>query len=172
MRYTQERKDQVRAAYVSDRLDMKALSEKFDIPYITIRTWKKKAAENGDDWDTARSAAVFVGSGMQVQAARFMEDFVRLYQRTVKDLNARLDNPDIVVDPIETANALAKMADSFAKSSKAVMNSAPTYSKLATGHEVIEEFTQYLRDHHKDKMRDWVKILPGFARRLAEVFAE
>ena len=109
---------------------------------------------------------------MQKIAARFMEDFVRLYRRTVEDLNARLDDPDIVVDPIETANALAKMADAFTKTTKSVMSSAPTYGKLAIGHEVIEEFTQYLRDHHKDKMRDWVKILPGFARRIAEVFAE
>jgi predicted nucleic acid-binding Zn-ribbon protein len=172
MTYSQEVKDKLRADYINHRLPIKKAAEINEVPYNTARRWRTKAKEQGDDWDTARAASTLVKSGMQQVAGRFMEDFIRLYQYTVDELNKQIENQEHSFDPIETAGALAKIADAFTKTSKSVAASSPSFGRLQIAHEVIEALTHHLRDEHPEKLQEWVVLLQGFSRKVAKIFAD
>jgi transposase len=55
MAHAQETISAVRAAYVHERLPLKAAASKHGVSYATARTWKSKAGAAGDDWDKAHA---------------------------------------------------------------------------------------------------------------------
>lgn len=160
-----EMRGAVRGTYVYKRLPLQAAAEAAGVSYNTAREWKRKAKEEGDDWDRARSAARLAGGGLGDLTPVVIEDFVLLFQATVEKLKTDSD-----VDPIKRAQALSSLADAYIKTMKAAGGGDPKLAELAVALKVVEELTKFIRDRFPDQLPVFAQILEPFGVRLAEVF--
>jgi len=55
MAYSDKIKAEVRSDFIRGK-PLSAVASSHQVPYDTARSWKRKAAADGDDWDTARAA--------------------------------------------------------------------------------------------------------------------
>lgn len=166
MAYSQAVKDKVRQAYIHQRLPLAEAAAAHKIPYNTARTWKRECKRNGDDWDRARTAARLVKGGISEVTSAFLEEFVILFQNTVNGLNEKGKQDE--VDHIEVAEALSRLADAYTKTVKSVTASSPQLNKLTIALEVVEMLTNHIREHHPDRLKEWVDLLEPFSRKLSE----
>lgn len=165
MAHSQKVKDKVREAYIHQRLPLAEAAALKKVSYNTARAWKRECRRHGDDWDRARTAARLVKGGISEVTSAFLEEFVLLFQSTVKGLNEKGKQGD--VDHVEVAEALSRLADAYTKTVKSVTASSPQLSKLTVALEVVEMLTNYIREHHPDQLRVWVDMLEPFSRKLS-----
>ncbi len=167
MAYSQEIVNKVRTNYVRHALPLRQAAEKNGIPYNTVRAWKRKAKDDGDDWDTARSASRLLQGGASEVAAAFMDDFVKIYHATVKKLNVMMEEDDDY-DPIIIAESLSKMADAWAKTMGTMSKGKPQLNKLSIAFEVIEQFNAWIREYDPAKATEWVNLMEPFSAHLTK----
>ena len=164
--HKQEVKDAVRSAYIRDGVPLNQAAARHNVAIGTVRRWRDAAKKRGDDWDEARNAHRLIQSGSSEVVASFLDDFVFIYHATVKSLREQLESGNF--DPIQSADALAKMSDSFTKTMSAIQKGKPTTSKLAVAFDVLELFTKWIRDHEPDLANKWIEIIEPFSRHLTE----
>lgn len=172
MAYPSEVRDTVRGAYVHERLPLAEAARRNDVRYETARSWKKQDKRRGDCWDMARDAARLIKGGMGEVSAGFLENFVRLFQSTVKGLEEAREKNQSGYNPIEVAEALSRLADAYVKTVRAMTHSNPKLSKLSIAYEVMEELTGFIRENYPDRLAEWVDMLEPFSRQLSEVFSK
>lgn len=168
MAYSQAIKDKVRQAYIHQRLPLAEAAKANRIPYNTARTWKRECKKHGDDWDRARTAARLVKGGISEVTSAFLEEFVVLFQNTVAGLNEQAKRDPEGVNHIEVAEALSRLADAYTKTTKSVTAGSPQLNKLTIALEVVELLTQFIREHHPQRLKEWVEMLEPFSRRVSE----
>lgn len=169
MAYGNEIRDAVRGAYVHERLPLAEAARRSGIGYETARSWKKRDKRRGDCWDMARDASRLIKGGIGEVSAGFLENFVRLFQSTVRGLEEAKDKDGY--NPIEVAEALSRISDAYVKTARAMTQTNPALSRLSVAYEVMEELTDYIRTKHPDQLGQWVDMLEPFSRRLSEVFS-
>ncbi len=170
MAYGSEVRDAVRGAYVHERLPLAEAARRAGVGYETARSWKKADKRRGDCWDMARDAARLVKGGIGEVSAGFLENFVRLFQSTVKGLEEAREKNAQQYNPIEVAEALSRLSDAYVKTARAMTQTNPKLSRLSVAYEVMEELTAFIRDKHPDRLAEWVDMLEPFSRKLSEVF--
>ena len=158
-----ERRDAVRAAYVHQRQPLEAAAKQGGVAYQTARTWKRQAKAQGDDWDRARSAARMASGGLGDRTAQVLEDFALLFTSTMD----RLKEPGI--DPLDCAEAMSRLSDSYVKVVKAAGNASPPLAELSVAMRVLSELSDYIRDQHPADLPRFAAILEPFGQRLAKV---
>lgn len=161
--HPQERRDQVRAAYVYQRLPLDAAAKACGIGYETARRWKYAAKASGDDWDKARAAGRLAAGGLGEITAQLLEDFALLFQSTVEQLKAA------TVDPLDRAEAISRLSDAYTKTMKAASTASPPLAELAVAMKVLEHLASFIREHHPQELPRFAAILEPFGARLAEV---
>lgn len=167
MAYSQAIKDKVRQAYIHQRLPLAEAAKAHRVPYNTARTWKRECKRNGDDWDRARTAARLVKGGISEVTSAFLEEFVLLFQNTVSGLNEK-GKQGTETDHIEVAEALSRLADAYTKTVRSVTASSPQLNKLTIALEVVEMLNNHIREHHPDRLKEWIDMLEPFSRKLSE----
>lgn len=165
MAYPDEVRLAVRSSYIHERLPLAAAAEKHNVPYNTVRGWKKSDRINNDDWDRARSASRMAQGGLGDLTFRVMEDFALLFESTIDDLKKRENR-----DPIKTAEAISRLADAYTKTVKAAGNSNPKINQLGVALEVIKLLAKYIEDHFPEQTEPFVSILERFAPTINEAF--
>ncbi|TXI40949.1 MAG: DUF1804 family protein, partial [Nitrosomonas sp.] len=120
MAYSQQTITQARAAYVYEALNIEAISDRFNVPRSTVTRWKKTALQNGDDWDRARAAARLSGQGTEAITAAVLEDFVLLFQGTLKDVKGSGN-----INPVEKAEIISRLADAYTKTMNSAAKGSP-----------------------------------------------
>lgn len=158
-----ERRDAVRAAYVHQRMPLEAAAQQGGVAYQTARTWKRQAATQGDDWDRARGAARMAAGGLGDLTAQVLEDFAILFTATMEQLKG----PQI--GPLDRAEAMSRLSDSYVKVVKAAGNASPPLAELSVAMKVLSELSTYIRDHHPADLPRFAAILEPFGQRLAQV---
>lgn len=158
-----ERRDAVRAAYVHQRLPLEAAAKQCHVAYQTARGWKRAAAAKGDDWDKARGAARMAAGGLGDLTAQVLEDFALLFTSTLEALKA----PD--VGPLDRAEAMSRLSDSYVKVVKAASQASPPLAELSVAMRVLSELSAHIRDHHPQDLPRFAAILEPFGQRLAQV---
>ena len=78
MAYSAETKRKLRANYIKG-MTLKASSVAVSVKYETARNWKRKAEQEGDDWDNVRAAHNVSKSGVKALTAAVIEDFVLIF---------------------------------------------------------------------------------------------
>lgn len=165
MAYTQEDKDNVRRAYVFDKLPLDKIASLYNISYPTVQRWKRDAKVAGDDWDKVKSAQTLAGGEMEDIARQLLTDFVLLFQ----NLSVQIKD-DINVPAIEKAKILASLADSFNKTVGANRKLMPTTDRLAVAMTVMEMLGEYIKNNKPDAMPVFVEILVPFGEMLDREF--
>ena len=80
------------------------------VPRSTANRWKQDAADQGDDWETARAAVAMGDENFKNLSAKLLEDYLVQHQSTMDMLRE-----DKKMGPRERAETLASMSDSFNK---------------------------------------------------------
>lgn len=164
MAYSDEVRHGVRRAFVGG-LSLKDACAQHDVPYETGRTWKRKAAASGDCWDNARAATRISASGTQALTNEVIEDFVHLFKSTIEILKN-----DERIQPLQRAEALARLSDAYQKTIKAAGDSNPKLSKLAVAMDVLQRQAQYIREHHPDLVQAFIVVLEPFGEELSRAY--
>lgn len=158
-----ERRDAVRAAYVYQRMPLEAAAKQGGVAHQTARAWKRQAKAQGDDWDRARGAARMASGGLGDLTAQVLEDFALLFGSTMEQLKG----PDI--NPLDRAEAMSRLSDSYVKVVKAAGNASPPLAELSVAMKVLSELSEYIRDNHPADLPRFAAILEPFGQRLAQV---
>lgn len=160
-----EQRQAVRAAYVFDRLPLEQAAAKAAVPHGTARKWRAAAEAQGDDWDKARAAASLSAQSTGTIAQLVLADFLVLYQATVGDLNG-----DAQVPAMDRAEALARLADAFAKTMHAVAKASPEMARYAVASELLRDLAAWTRAERPDLQAAILEILEPFGAWIARTY--
>ena len=166
MAYDQQVRTAVRRSYVNERLPLMAAAEKHNVPYVTARTWKRKAKKDQDDWDKARTATRMSEGGIGELTSQVIEDFAMLFQTTIADIKNADD-----IDPIKKAEALSRLSDAYSKTMKAASTGSPEIARLSVAMEVLKELAIFIRKHSPDDLPRFSAILDPFGQHITKVLA-
>lgn len=165
MAHPAAKRTELRRAYVSDRQPMRAAAQSAGIGYETARTWKREAAERGDDWDRARQAQAIGEAGVGELTRVVLEEFVPLFRSTIVAI--RSDK----LDAIDKAEAICRLSDAYAKTVKASGAVDPAIAKLAWAMDVLKLFAQFTAERFPQHSLALLELLEPFGEHLAETFA-
>lgn len=164
MAHTPETRQAVRSSYVHERMPMDLACATHGVSYGTGRSWKRKAKESGDDWDTARSASRMAEGDLGDITTQVVEDFVLLFQATIEELKVLEGNP------LQKAETIAKLSDAYVKTMKAAGGGNSKIAELAVAMKVLEELACFIKDGYPEQLEIFAAILEPFGQRVSEVF--
>jgi len=125
-------RDELRRAYVHERLSLELAAERVGVPIGTARRWKREDAQAADDWDKARAVSRISREGQQAVVFSVLEDYMALHQETLSQLKT-----DASIAPLDRAKALAGLTDALVKMSAALERVTPQLSKLSVANDVL-----------------------------------
>lgn len=163
MAYAPEVRAAVRAAYIYQRLPLADSAAAGGVPEGTARSWMRAARNEGDDWDAARSAASLSREGQLAVASLVLEQFVLQFQATLTHLKDSTD-----VGPIERAEILARLSDSYTKMMSAAGKVSTPISRLGVAMETIRSLSKYIAERRPDALDTFADMLDDFGAQLAE----
>lgn len=163
MAHTVQFRAAARAAYIFDNLPLTQISAAHGIPVATLRSWKRKAAEQGDDWDKLRAANVLAGEGMEAVARQTLSEYVLQHKALMAEIITAQD-----MTATQKTTALASLADSFNKMVAASRRVLPESNELATALRVIQLLTEFVRQRFPQHAPALLSVLEPFADEVAE----
>lgn len=164
MAYDQKIKDAVRADYIFKHLNLKQISKLHSITYDTIRSWKQKAEDNGDNWDTARNAArVANGGGIEEVSNMLIENFAIQTQSVIEAINADEDLP-----AKEKVAMLTSLSDGYSKLIASVNKSGGKVAPLSIAMNVVRLMTDFIRSEFPQHADVFIEVLEPFGNVLAK----
>ena len=155
----------VRAAYVFDQLSLEVAAAKHDVPYATVRNWKRAGKELGDDWDKARGAQMIAGGGIEDVVRQTLGIVVQQVQATVQAIQDAEDMP-----PATKVAMLASLADAYNKLMAASRRLMPETDKLAVATDVVKRLAEFTRTRHPKHAAALIEVLEPFADELAKAY--
>jgi hypothetical protein len=164
MAYSESTRQAVRADYIRG-LTLKGAAEKHEVPYETVRGWKRKAGESGDDWDISRAATRISAGGIKTLTAEILEDFVHLFQATIEEIKTAAD-----MAPMKKAEAISRLSDAYQKTVKAAGASNPDLSRLAIAMDVLQRQAEFIRRRFPHLQSDFIEMLEAFGKELSRVY--
>lgn len=165
MAHPPEKREQVRRFYVNDRLSLEVAAASASVPYATAREWKRRDAQDGDDWDRARTAKRLADGGLGEMTTVVLEEFARLFSITTERL--RLDGD---IEPLDAAAALAKLSDAYVKTVAAAGKTDSKMSRYAVALEILDELLKFARTEAPDALPQLLPLLDPFGRRVTEMY--
>ncbi|MGI1671961.1 MAG: DUF1804 family protein [Neptuniibacter sp.] len=166
MAYSDETKRELRGHFVHKGMSLKAASSACEVPYETARSWKRKAAADGDDWDTARAAARMSESGVKALTAEIIEDFCLLFQSTIEEIKKAEK-----ISPLQKAESISRLSDAYTKTVKAAGASNPELSKLSVAMDVLKRQAEFIQQNYPDRKELFLEILAPFGEVLSREFS-
>lgn len=161
---TDDIRRKARSDFVYRRMTAKTIATAYDISEATFGRWKKKAKEEGDDWDTARTASVVAGQGIEAVVSSVLEDFMLQAHALMEEIKGGGLAVDLKVKHmVALADAMTKMAASAGRF-------APKVSELGVAQAVVQELIDFVRaefPQHLDAIRE---LLEPFGDRLSKRF--
>ncbi len=154
----------VRAAYVFDQLALESAATKCNIPYDTVRNWKREAKKLGDDWDKARGAQMIAGGGIEDVVRQTLGIVVQQVQATVQAIQ------DSDMPPGEKVQMLASLADAYNKLMAASRKMMPETDKLAVATDVAKRLAEFVRENYPQHAPAFAEILGPFGDDLARAY--
>lgn len=160
--YPKETREKLRRLYVHEGRLLESAASMCQIPPATARAWRKKAKDEGDDWDKVRAAYLLAGDGIENLSRAILTGFLQQYDRTMTMLR---DESAEELPPSERVRLLASLADAFTKTAAANARMLPETSKLAVALEVLELFGSFIG-------RRYPQHLPAFVEMVEPLGAE
>ena len=163
MAHGKEKRTQLRGLYVFQRMAMEAACKKLGVPRSTANRWKQDAADQGDDWETARTAMALGDENFKNLSAKLLEDYLVQHQAT---MNLLRDNKDM--GPRERAETLASMSDSFNKTMSSFKRLNPELDRQAVQLDIIQRFAAFAQQRFPQHLAALVEMLEPFGEELAK----
>lgn len=167
MAHSAEVRRRARAYYVHDRLTLEGTAERVGVGYRTILNWKNAALKRGDDWDRARAASSLGADGLKSVALTVLEDYLIQHQATLEALKG----PDPGISPLQRAEVLSRLSDSFHKALAAHAKLQPELSRLAVSMDVMKLLAGFIREHYPQHVAVFLEILEPFGEELSRAYA-
>lgn len=142
----------------------KTIAEAYGISEATFGRWKKKARDEGDDWDAARAASVIAGQGIEAVVSSVLEDFMLQAHALMEEIKGE----GLAVDA--KIKHMVALADAMTKMTASAGRLAPKLSELGVAQAVVQELIDFVREqfpHHLDTIRE---LLEPFGERLSKRF--
>ena len=158
--------DAVRAAYIYSQLPLEQAAAKYQIPTGTVRRWKDKAKNAGDDWDKLQAAYTLAGDGLESVSRQVLMGFLLQHQAVMEQLQG-----DTELSAMQKADMLTSMADAFNKAVSASAKVLPETNRLAVAMETVRAFGDYVRERHPARAMDFIDMIQAFAPELQKRFA-
>ena len=165
MAHGEELRRAVRAAYVFDQLSLEVAAAKHDVPYATVRNWKRAGKELGDDWDKARGAQMIAGGGIEDVVRQTLGIVVQQVQATVQAIQDAKD-----MSPAVKVDMLASLADAYNKLMAASRKMMPETDKLAVATDVVKRLAEFTRTRHPKHAAALMEVIEPFADELAKAY--
>lgn len=167
MAHPPERRQDLRRAYVYDRLSLEAAADKVGIPLGTGRRWKADADAQGDDWDKARGAASLSSAGASAVAQLVLADFLSLHSVVTEEVRTATN-----ATALDKAEALSRLADAFTKTMAAVAKAAPELGRYAVATELLEDLARFVADRSPATAPALLAVLEPFGVYVAEKYGK
>lgn len=151
----------VRSAYIYDMLPLAQIATTHAVPLATLRSWKRRALEAGDDWEKLRAAQALAGEGVESIARKMVSDYVVMHQALMDEV--------LTSDAIPAAkkvDALASLADSFNKMIAASRRVLPETGELAVALRVLRLLGEYVQRRYPQHAAALLEVLEPFAEEL------
>ncbi len=165
MAYDQVTKNKVRAKYVQG-LPLATAAESLDVPYQTARAWKRKASEDGDDWDIARNARRLSASGAEGLTGQILHDLAEQFEATIKAMRDAKEMP-----PQTKADILVRLSDAYIKTMQGAGRGNPKLNRLAVAMDVIRELVTFVAQNHPTMRADILRVVEEFGPVLSQRFS-
>jgi hypothetical protein len=166
MAHASEKRTQLRSLYVYHRLPMETACKKVGVPRSTANRWKQEAADDKDDWDTARAAIALGDENFNSLAKQLLEDYLLQHQETMKLLRE-----DKKLGARERSETLASLSDSFNKTMNSFKRLAPDLNRQAIGLDVLQRLAAFAQAKYPKHVPALVALLEPFGEELAKAYA-
>ncbi len=170
MRCAPEVKRRARDAYVHERLTIAATAAKIGLGINTVNRWKKADAGTSRDWDKARAAASLGGEGLQAVAIKVLEDYLLQHQATLEALKTEPKDGEPAISPLQRAEILSRLSDSFHKAMAAHAKLTPELSRLAVAMDVMQRLAGFVRAHYPQHTAALLDIIEPFGAELGAAY--
>ena len=164
MAHGKEKRTQLRGLYVFQRLPMEKACKKVGVPRSTANRWKQEAADQGDDWDTVRTAVALGDDNFKSLSAKLLEDYLIQHQATMDLLRDAKE-----MGPRERAETLASMSDSFNKTMASFKRLNPELNRQAVQLDLLQKYASFVRAKYPQHLHVLVDTLEPFGEELAKV---
>lgn len=154
----------VRANYIQG-MHLTIASEAAGVSYQTARNWKRIAKESGDDWDIARQARVISGGGMAEMTGAILEELAVQFAATLAVVKETIDMP-----PLQKAEILTKLSDSYVKTISAASRGNPKLSELAIGMDILRDLAAHISDKYPSLKGDFLTVIESFGPEIAKKY--
>ena len=161
MAYGKDIQEAVKRAYVLDRLPLEAAAQAAGVSYSTAQAWKRKAREEGEDWDRARQATRMSSGQLGDITTQLLEDFAILFQTTVEQIK------DADVNPLQKAEAISRLSDAYMKTMRAATKGAPEIGRLAMALEVLDMLGKFVQSQFPQHADALIEVLEPFGKQVA-----
>lgn len=156
---------EARRKYVIERQPLSMVALMVKVPESTLRRWKRAAKDAGDDWDTARAAAMVSGDGLDAAMSKLIEDYVVQHQSAIDCLNEEKD-----LSAAGKAKVLASLADSFNKTINSAGRVSPQISQLGVAMDVLRRLGDFIAANHPHEVDTFLAVLEPFGETLPEAY--
>tara|TARA_B100001105_G_scaffold251204_1_gene240596 strand:+ start:4914 stop:5414 length:501 start_codon:yes stop_codon:yes gene_type:complete len=165
MAHPSERRTQLRGLYVYKRLPMESACNALKIAKSTGIRWKAEARDEGDDWDTARSALAMGDENFTQLARRLIEDYLVQHQAVMETLRN-----DEALSPAQRMSILASAGDSFHKTMSAFKKVAPEINRHAIALDTLQRFASFAQQQYPQHVPAMLEMLEPFGSELAKAY--
>ena len=153
----------VRAAYIFEMLPLSQIATAHGVPLATLRSWKKRALDTGDDWDKLRGAQALAGEGVESIARQMVADYVVQHKALMEAVLTAKD-----INPAAKVAAIASLADSFNKMIAASKRVLPETGELAVALRVLRLLGEYVQREYPQHANALLEVLEPFAAELPQ----
>lgn len=154
----------VRAKFVQG-LSLDAAAQHQGVPYNTARNWKRKAADDGDDWDVARAAKRLTQGSVQDLTGQILVDLAEQFEATIRAMREAKD-----LKPQAKADMLLKLSDGYVKTMAAAGRGNPKLNRLSVAMDVLKLLAEHIAHKHPKLRAQFLDIAEGFGPVLAAKF--
>jgi hypothetical protein len=163
--HPQERRLQLRGLYVFKQLPMEAACAAMQLPKTTGNRWKRDAADQGDDWDFARSAVALGDDNFKQTSQILLQDYLLAHKAAIDQLKANEK-----LDPEARVKILASLGDSFNKTVAAFRRISPEVDRYAIALDVISRFAAFAQGRYPQNVPLLLEMLEAFGAELAKAY--
>lgn len=166
MAYDNATKAKVRASFIKG-MALDAAATTVGVPYNTARNWKRKAADEGDDWEVARRANQLSSGTVGDVMQQVMDSLAQQFAAT---LTALEEQPNMV--PMDKANILLKLSDAFVKTMAAAARGNPKLDRLAVAMEVVQLLAAFIAEEFPDLRKRFIDVAQAFGPEIVRHFGQ
>lgn len=159
MAYSKDVKNQARNLYIETGLSLEAIANELKIGKNTVLAWKSGAKAVGDDWEKMRAlnANQRLGSLGQAIVVQLLINF----EKALVEFSQLEDTP-----PLAKVKMLSELSESFNRAIIANKRLSPELQKWDVVLEVIDDLTEFIKQHEPDKLKTFGDILEPFGEYL------